>query len=638
LSNTAKPLILFIIGLGLIALVSLIYWPGLHGGFFFDDYANIVNSDSLKINNISIDSIRDILGSGIAGPLGRPISLLTFATNYYFTDLNPFYFKLTNLVIHLINAGLVYLLVRLLLRTVQAQETRPKIEPIAIFVAALWAILPIQLTSVLYVVQRMTSLSSLFILVALILHVWARQQRKWGRIELAALLVSWGLFFPLAIFSKETGILLLLYVAAYEGILQKHVAHGLDKFGRGYILAIALTCSAALFYILCGPSNFLGGYSNRVFSLEQRLLTEARVVLEYIRLIYLPSLSGFSIYHDDFQVSSGLLRPLSTLPALAGLIILPVLAWRIRTSQPLISFGIFWFLLGHTLESSIIPLELMHEHRNYLPSLGLILIPVAALNITNQRYKPIQPFAIATLIAFGAYYGLLTYLRSDMYGDDFRRTQLEAEYHPNSERSQYSAGALMVDMYNKNRNPILYALAYKHFENAIANDKNSKLGLLGMLQLDCLSSQKTNISTFNELSHRTRNNIWTSFDRIVLHALVEMSSSKTICLNRAQVDALFAAALENPHTTINDRSVVSSDYAYYLWIGQKDYQAAHKVLVRAIADNRNDTLNRLNLIRLDLLLQDKQGAINILNELKSRKLKRQEQMAINEIQRDISSR
>ena len=163
-----------------------IYWPGLSGGFFFDDSVNILEQAGVQLKSISTESLLRVWESGIAGPLGRPVSMLSFAANYYFSEFDPFWFKLTNLLIHYVNGVLVYFLALLMLRAaVPSGNALIGVRLVALVVAALWAFNPIQLTSVLYVVQRMTSLSSMFVLMALILHVWARQQNeagleKWG--------------------------------------------------------------------------------------------------------------------------------------------------------------------------------------------------------------------------------------------------------------------------------------------------------------------------------------------------------------------------------------------------------------------------------------------------------------------------
>ena len=97
-------------------LLFVVYSNGLSGRFFFDDFANIVGIPAIKIEQVSVDSLLNVWGSGISGPLGRPISMLSFAANYYFSGVDPYWFKLTNVLIHGVNGVLINFLAMLVLR------------------------------------------------------------------------------------------------------------------------------------------------------------------------------------------------------------------------------------------------------------------------------------------------------------------------------------------------------------------------------------------------------------------------------------------------------------------------------------------------------------------------------------------
>jgi len=275
-----KPIRGLLLAGGLCLLVAAIYWPGLYGGFFFDDFANIVNAADIQLKSISIESLQSLWESGRAGPLGRPVSLLSFAANYYFSGFNPFVFKLTNLAIHCATGIALYFLTVLFARAAYPSSGIQGIRVQAAIVAALWAIHPIQTTSVLYVVQRMTSLASLFVLLALIFHVWARQRGKTGWIELASYAMAWGVFFPLAMLSKETGVLFLLYLAAYEAILHRKYINRFDLFGSWYLRLLIAAGAISLFYVFSPTGTWLRAYETRPFTFSQRLLSESRIVWE----------------------------------------------------------------------------------------------------------------------------------------------------------------------------------------------------------------------------------------------------------------------------------------------------------------------------------------------------------------------
>ena len=148
-------------------------------GFFFDDHPNIVLNPGVKLDSLSWESLRLAWSSGISGQFGRPVSQLSFALNHYFSGFSPYAFKLTNLVIHCLNGVLVYLLGYQLLDSLRQRQNLENVSLWAALVALAWMIHPIQLTSVLYAVQRMTSLSAFFLLIALILHISARRRKDW---------------------------------------------------------------------------------------------------------------------------------------------------------------------------------------------------------------------------------------------------------------------------------------------------------------------------------------------------------------------------------------------------------------------------------------------------------------------------
>lgn len=187
------------------------------------------------------------------------------------------------------------------------------------------------------------------------------------------------------------------------------------------------------------------GYEFRSFSLSERLLTEGRVIWFYLGLIFFPRQGALGLQHDDLVISSGIFTPWTTLPALAGLAGLIWLFWRTRTRNPLVSFGIAWFLVGHLLESTALPLEIAHEHRNYLPLFGILLLGLASgLVKALNSHGPIKTLGIA-LTAVTLALPFITALRSLQFGEEIRRSDLEAQFHPNSARAQYEAGRNLAE-------------------------------------------------------------------------------------------------------------------------------------------------------------------------------------------------
>lgn len=618
-------------------LILAVYWPGLSGAFFFDDSFNILQSPTIKVSEFTVDSLLNLWASGIAGPLGRPVSLLTFAANYYYAGFDPYWFKLTNLLIHCLNTVLIGILSLLCLRAAKVMQSDAGWQyGLAGLVTAFWALHPIQLTSVLYVVQRMTSLSSTFVLLGLILHIWARQRPSFAWSTWAALATAWTVCLPLAMLSKETGILFVLYAGAYEVILQRSHAGRFDRFGSLFLGLLLLLSVGFSIFLLIDPSGvLLGSYAIRSFTLHERVLTESRILWAYVTMIVIPSLSDFGLYHDDFVVSTGIFQPFGTFLAIGGLAASLPAIYLLRNKVPIAAFGLLWFLAGHSLESTVFPLELMHEHRNYLPSLGIIFLFVPALASTKGQSPIFRYLTFGAFLSLVSYAALLTYLRADMYGNDYRRTQLEAGYRSESVRSQYDAGAVLINIYNQHREPILASMADKHFKIVNELSPSYKLALVGMLQLDCLSDESARPDVYEELKARLEQNKWETGDRTVMHGIAEMLNAGTLCLSRTQVDDLFTAALGNPKASNQDRSVVASDYVRYLWLGQSDYEAARAILKKVVADNENDVLNRINLLQLSRFLGEREELLTYLANLQGRKLGHRDKVLLQTITEEL---
>jgi protein O-mannosyl-transferase len=145
-------------------------------------------------------------------------------------------------------------------------------------------------------------------------------------------------------------------------------------------------------------------YAAREFTLEQRLLSQARILCDYLWKFLWPFGSGYGIFHDDYRYSKGLLDPSST--ALAVVLIIAAtalsIALLVKRRMLLLAYGVLFFLLGHSVESSVLPLELYFEHRNYLPIVGIALALAGVLRIVVRRLPGLEAaatIAIAVLVA-----------------------------------------------------------------------------------------------------------------------------------------------------------------------------------------------------------------------------------------------
>jgi len=440
----------------LLALSALVYFPGISGPWIFDDYTNLIHNSYVKIQTLDADALYQAAYSLKAGPLQRPISMISFALNHYFANgmnsTTPY--KITNLVIHIINGLLVFWLLRLILaRLVQlapismfSWNNAPQATALVAGAAAmLWLIHPIQITSVLYVVQRMTELSALFTFLGLIAYLKGRTRlmhaKKGGALLIITGLVLFGI---LGMLCKENAALLPVFVLVLEFTLYTnetpwHSWSNLSIGVRRLLIAFVLVVTALL--LLWAINYALPNYKGRDFTMPERVMTEARALFFYISLILLPQINRFGHQHDDIAISTSLFAPWTTLPSILGLIALFALAVFVRKKYPLLSLGLLWFFAGHLMESTIFPLEIAHEHRNYISSLGIVLVIVHLIEhgchkLGHRKLWLIMPALILFM-------GGTTYIRAEQWSSYNTFYRYEVAHHPNSARTQSGFSLLL---------------------------------------------------------------------------------------------------------------------------------------------------------------------------------------------------
>lgn len=609
----------------LIIVVMLIFYPGLSGSFFFDDKNNIVDNPALQLFDGSFSSLISASSNGTASPLGRPLSMASFALNLHFLGADPFYFKLVNLLIHLANGGLVFVLARQLWpRLVGGGNSFPA----ALWMTTVWLLHPINLTPVLFVVQRMTSLAAFFTLAALCLYLYGRQRmggRGWTAIAIS-LLACW----PMAVLSKETALLLPLFILICEWL----ALDGFRSVPPRILRFIALIFSLTVASILMAKWDLLASsYIFRDFGPAERLLTEARVLWFYLLQLFLPWPDLFSLHHDDFTISHGLLSPPQTLLALAGWAFLVALAIRLRLRSPLFTFAVAWFLAAHALESTLLPLEIAYEHRNYLASLG-ILLWLSALLFPPQAQKLGEVPRLVLAASFAFFCALVTTLRADQWGDEYRRTQLEAEIHPNSARANYEAGVEYMErtfLSANGGNSFAYQSARFYFRRAAELDRNNKAALIGQLYLNCLAGAPKDTKLQIALRERFATTPFPPGDRAVVQSLSELLVENRLCLDNAEVQALLDAALSNPAAKGSIRGMiyaVAMDYA----VAKTGSLPLGLSYARAAVDS--DPANvplRINLIRLLLASGKKSEAFQQYRSLSQLRITPMDKSAFEQI-------
>lgn len=430
----------FLVSAALLALLATswaIYQPAMPGFFMLDDFDNL---SALEDGVTDWDSLQNYLERGNAGPLGRPISKLTFLLNDNAWPSEPDSFKRVNLLLHLLTGLLVFIVCRLLLRHYDQPRSA---DWVALAAASLWLVHPLQVSTVMYVVQRMAQLSSLFVLAGVASHLYLRlNARLRPAARMAWMTLSLGVFTLLAAFSKESGVLLPVFLLVTEFTLLTGLpASPIYTWWRRLFLGLpTLVLLAYLAYV----PRWLPSYEKRGFTLAERLLTEPVVLLDYLSTLVTFQVSGLGLFQDDFPVYSSLLDPV---PAIAAAVIAGagVLAVTFRKQAPLLSFGVLWFLVGHMLESTTVALELYFEHRNYLPMVGPILALTASgyygLRRISRDLGRVAPIAAISLIGIAA---TITYGYAGEWGSHERLLPLWAAEHPDSPRAQRTYAQLLA--------------------------------------------------------------------------------------------------------------------------------------------------------------------------------------------------
>lgn len=433
-----------------IVVAAFVYLPGISGPYVFDDRYNIVKNSYVKIDSLAPRELYYASFSVGAGPLLRPVSMFSFAVNYYFAGSfeNTTPFKLTNLAIHIVNGLLVFWLMRLVFARLahigppgdsgpRSLRGLDKTDLLAAAVALLWVVHPINLTSVLYIVQRMTELSSLFTLIGLICYLKGRVRIVSGRGG-GLVLIGLGVFAAggLGILSKENAALLPLFILAIEFTLFAHERpwrtwSQLSPPTKAIMFALLLGVATAV--LLSAIDFALPGYGGRSFTLLERLLTEARVLFFYLFLLLIPRINAFGLHHDDIHLSTSLFDPWTTIACVTGIVALLMVAYLTRKKLPLLSLGILWFFIGHLMESTILPLEIAHEHRNYLAGVGILLAIVYLLDYGTRQLGHKLWFVYPVVIVV---FASTTLLRATQWADYDNLTRYEAFHHPNSARTQ----------------------------------------------------------------------------------------------------------------------------------------------------------------------------------------------------------
>ena len=386
--------------LAAVLLAVLVYSSALHGPMVLDDYPTL--GPLLALPGLPQDWSYYVMSP--TGPLGRPLSMLSFLANLAWNGPELAAWKATNLALHCVVGLLIFDFTRRLLSQCLAVKHWAPLS--AAFLAALWLLHPMHPSTVLYTVQRMTILSTLFTVSGIDLYLVGRLQAQDSRAARCAMGVAYLVCTALAALAKEIGLLLPGYLLILELTLLSGTGRSsLQAYGRRLALAFCIVpfLGGAIYCVVHAEQMLFAPNLLRGWTTTERFLTETRIVVRYLGQALIPNRQMFGFFHDDIALSRGILTPLSTATSVLLLTTIGVSALFFRRRAPLFACGVLWFYNSLLLESTIFPLELMFEHRNYFASFGVLLaitgVIAAASTIRDPRILPVSGVAVLLLFA-----------------------------------------------------------------------------------------------------------------------------------------------------------------------------------------------------------------------------------------------
>ena len=415
-------------------LILVVYGNTFNASWHLDDRTNILDNKNVHVSSLSLnDWSRSVLppfSSPVNGQPGlsnlyRPVAMVTFALNWFLGGADVFGYHLVNIGLHCTTSVLLFFTSLVLLDTPNTNSRyRTNRYFIASLATALWGLHPIHTQAVTYIVQRMAVLAAFFYLCGVFFYVKARSTLFLRKRALFFGLA--GLSYVMAMGSKQNAVTMPLACLLVELVFYRSPGFWKNSRARWAVLGILTAFIAffiiVLFYWRADPLNaILEGYTKRPFTLTERVLTEFRVLIFYLGQLFYPIPQQFSIMHD-FKISTSMVTPITTLGAAMLVAMLTGGALLYARKWPVLSFAILFFFLGHAVESSIFALELVFEHRNYLPSLFLFLPVASGITILIDRYRCknrlIYISLVGSIILIVLGISLGTHIRNSVWRDE----------------------------------------------------------------------------------------------------------------------------------------------------------------------------------------------------------------------------
>jgi len=599
---------------GLVCLTFLVYWPALYGGFLFDDAYYVENPD-IYVTTLDPGAWAKAALSQAGTRQFRALGMLSFAANYYFTGLDPFWLKLTNVAIHALNGLLLFLLLRELLGLWKMRHGRDERTPgenalIAAALAGVWLLLPINLTGVAYVSQRLESLANVFVFLGLFWYLRARRRVFAGSGSAVSLWICLAVCTLLGLSAKESAVLLPLYTACAEfSIVRFRNADG--KWNRSvlwlHFTMLILPLVAGLIWV----SGWVVRTTSdvRTFTLGERLLTETRVLVDYIQWTLLPNLNVLTFYHDDIRVSHGLTDPPTTLAAIAFLAALLGIALWQRARRPMVCLGILWFFAGHSMTASIIPLELVFEHRNYFPSLGLLLAVASVVALEPGLNRAAARMALAA--AFIVFFSFTTFLRAEEWSHPLRLAYSDALKRPDSPRAQYDLARALIMIASDGNNTALMNDSVKILERTALLPNSGIASLQALIYVNGRAHRPIDPAWWRAIARKLEQDTPSQTDIDSIIFLFHCQRSGDCPPQKQELYGAFTAALAKS----NGNAKLMAAYADFALFELGDTSLAERMYRAAVADRPQVPTYHSNLIAFLILTRQFDAAETALTQL-----------------------
>ncbi len=391
-----------------IFLVFLIYSSNLAGPFVFDDGRNIRDNPAIRLTEISWPGLKE---AATQSPLpNRPLAYVSFALNYYFNGYRTAGYRLVNILIHMLAGAFLYVFLKTTLRLPVMQARFGNSQWLPCIAVLIWLVHPLHTQSVTYIVQRMNSMAAMFYILSMLCYARARLTQvpafKW---LLAGACLVTGI---LALAAKETAATLPGFILVYEWFFFQDLSREWLKRHLPFIAAVTiLLIGITIIYLGGHPlQKILSRYELRDFTPTQRVLTELRVVILYLSLLIYPHPKRLNLDYD-YPLSNSLVDPVTTLLALLAIAGLVAGSFLLAKKERLISFCLLWYCANLVIESSIIGLEIVFEHRTYLPS--MMMIPLAVFLV--ERYLKSKILKVTAICSIILVFAAWTYERNAVW-------------------------------------------------------------------------------------------------------------------------------------------------------------------------------------------------------------------------------